>query len=210
MTSIADQRAKVTTVVYDYENRLTTVTTGGTVAAVYTYNALGQRIGVKDSGTQTWTVYAGPSADANPYADFNGSGSMTVRYLFGPTVVNGAVTSGVLARRARAGRRPGTWPTSWARCAISSTRRATSSITSSTTASGTSSPRRTRAMGIGSSSPGCSTMRRRGSTSITRGGMERRRADLPALTPRGSARGHQPLPLCSKRRGGCDGFDRHG
>ncbi len=93
----------ITTYSYDYENRLTTVTTGGTVTAVYTYNALGQRIGVKDSGTQTWTVYDGPSADANPYADFNGSGSMTVRYLFGPTVVNGAVTTGILARTSSGG-----------------------------------------------------------------------------------------------------------
>jgi RHS repeat-associated protein len=93
----------ITTYSYDYENRLTTVTTGGTVVATYTYNALGQRIGVKDSGTQTWTVYDGPSADATPYADFNGSGSMTVRYLFGPTVVNGAVMTGILARTSSGG-----------------------------------------------------------------------------------------------------------
>ena len=73
------------------------------MVATYTYNALGQRIGVKDSGTQTWTVYDGPSADANPYADFNGSGSLTVRYLFGPTVVNGAVTTGILARTSSGG-----------------------------------------------------------------------------------------------------------
>ena len=72
-----------TTYTYDYRNRLTEVTTGGTVVATYTYNALNQRIGVKDSGTQTWTVYDGTSADANPYADFNGSGSLTERYLFG-------------------------------------------------------------------------------------------------------------------------------
>ena len=79
------------------------MTTGGTVVATYTYNALDQRIGVKDSGTQTWTVYDGPSPDANPYADFNGSGSLTVRYLFGPTVVNGAVTTGILARTSSGG-----------------------------------------------------------------------------------------------------------
>ena len=79
------------------------MTTGGTVVATYTYNALNQRIGVKDSGTQTWTVYNGTSADANPYADFNGSGSLTVRYLFGPTVVNGAVTTGILARTSSGG-----------------------------------------------------------------------------------------------------------
>ena len=84
------------------------MTTGGTVVATYTYNALNQRIGVKDSGTQTWTVYDGTSADANPYADFNGSGSLTERYLFGPGVVNGAVTTGSWRGRALAGRRPGT------------------------------------------------------------------------------------------------------
>jgi hypothetical protein len=49
--------------------------------ATYTYNAFGQRIGFKDSGTQTWTVYNGSSADANPYADFSSSGSVTMRYL---------------------------------------------------------------------------------------------------------------------------------
>jgi RHS repeat-associated protein len=97
--------ATVTTYTYDYENRLTSVTAGGTVVT-YTYNALNQRIGVKASGTQTWTVYDGPSPMANPYADFavvNGSASLTVRYLFGPTVVNGAVTTGILARTSSGG-----------------------------------------------------------------------------------------------------------
>ena len=89
-------------------NRLTEVTTGGTVVATYTYNALNQRIGVKDSGTQTWTVYDGTSPDANPYADFNGSGSLTERYLFGPSVVNGAVMTRSWRGRAPAERRPGT------------------------------------------------------------------------------------------------------
>jgi RHS repeat-associated protein len=71
---------------YDYENRHTNVDQYGTVTATYTYNALGQRIGIKDSGTQTWTVYNGSSADANPYADFNSSGSVTMRYLDGQAV----------------------------------------------------------------------------------------------------------------------------
>ena len=92
-----------TTYTYDYRNRLTEVTTGGTVVATYTYNALDQRIGVKDSGTQTWTVYDGTSADANPYADFNGSGSLTERYLFGAGVVNGAVVDEILARTSSGG-----------------------------------------------------------------------------------------------------------
>jgi YD repeat-containing protein len=93
----------ITTYSYDYENRLTSVTTGGTVVATYTYNALGQRIGVKDSGTQTWTAYDGPSAGADPYADFNGSGSLSVRYLIGPTMVNGTVTTGILGRTSAGG-----------------------------------------------------------------------------------------------------------
>ena len=70
-----------TTYTYDYENRLTSVDVNGTMVATYTYDALGRRIGIKDSGTQTWTVYDGASADANGYADFNGSGNVTVRYL---------------------------------------------------------------------------------------------------------------------------------
>jgi len=93
----------VTTYTYDYHNRLTNVTVGGTVTATYTYDALDQRIGVKDSGTQTWTVYDGTSADADPYADFNGSGSVTERYLYGPGVVNGAVVAEILARTSSGG-----------------------------------------------------------------------------------------------------------
>ena len=91
-----------TTYTYDYRNRLTEVTTRGTIAATYTYNALDQRIGVDDSSTQTWTVYNGTSPDANPYDDFNSSG-LTVRYLFGASVVNGAVVDGVLARTSSGG-----------------------------------------------------------------------------------------------------------
>jgi len=99
MVSATDTSTQVvTSYTYDYENRLTQVTTGGSVVASYTYNALDQRIGINDNGTQTWTVYDGTSADAHPYADFNGLGSLTVRYLFGPTVVNGVVTTGILAR----------------------------------------------------------------------------------------------------------------
>jgi RHS repeat-associated protein len=104
MTSSTNTSTHVTaTYTYDYRNRLTEVTTGGTVVATYTYDALNRRIGTDDNGTQTWTVYDGMSPDANPYADFNGSGSLTVRYLFGPTVVSGAVTTGVLARTSSGG-----------------------------------------------------------------------------------------------------------
>ena len=66
---------RITTYTYDYRNRLTGVKQGGTIIATYTYNALDQRIGIQDSGgSTTWTVYNGTSADALPYADFNGSG----------------------------------------------------------------------------------------------------------------------------------------
>ena len=75
-----------TTYTYDYENRLTNVEIDGTMVATYTYDALGRRIGIDDSGTQTWTVYNGKSADANPYADFNSSGTLKMRYLDGLAV----------------------------------------------------------------------------------------------------------------------------
>jgi RHS repeat-associated protein len=92
-----------TTFTYDYRNRLTNVTVGGTVTASYTYDALDRRIGVQESGAQTWTVYDGTSADANPYADFDGSGNLTERYLFGAGVVNGAVVDEILARTSSGG-----------------------------------------------------------------------------------------------------------
>jgi RHS repeat-associated protein len=75
-----------TTYTYDYQNQLTNVEANGVMVATYTYNALGQRIGIKDNGTQTWTVYNGNSADANPYADFSSSGSVQTRYLDGLAV----------------------------------------------------------------------------------------------------------------------------
>ncbi|MFI5459014.1 MAG: RHS repeat-associated core domain-containing protein [Isosphaerales bacterium] len=99
----ANNGSTITTYTYDYRNRLTEVTTGGSVSATYTYNALDQRIGVKDSGTQTWTVYNGGSADADPYADFSGSGTLTERYLYGAGVINGAVVDEILARTSSGG-----------------------------------------------------------------------------------------------------------
>src|SRR6266478_4362233 len=75
-----------TTYSYDYRNRLTNVTQGGTITATYTYDALSRRIGIKDNGTQTWTVYDGKDADAHPYADFDGSGNLTMRYLSAPGI----------------------------------------------------------------------------------------------------------------------------
>ena len=102
-TISANSGGTFTTNTYDYRNRLTEVTQGGTLVATYVYNALDQRIGIQESGARTWTVYNGPSADALPYADFNGSGTMLTRYAFGPGVVNGAVVDELLARTSSGG-----------------------------------------------------------------------------------------------------------
>jgi RHS repeat-associated protein len=75
-----------TTYTYDYKNRITNVEVDGTMPATYTYDALGRRIGIDDGGTQTWTVFNGKSADANPYADFTSSGTLKMRYLDGLAV----------------------------------------------------------------------------------------------------------------------------
>jgi RHS repeat-associated protein len=104
LTSQTNTSTHVTTsYTYDYRNRLTVVTVGGTATATYTYDALDRRIGIKDSGTQTWTVYDGTSPDALPYADFNGSGSLTQRYLSGAGVINGALVDDLLARTSSGG-----------------------------------------------------------------------------------------------------------
>ena len=47
----------------------------------YTYDSLGNRIGMDENGTQTWTLYDG----SDPVMDFNSSGSLEMRYLNGPT-----------------------------------------------------------------------------------------------------------------------------
>jgi RHS repeat-associated protein len=101
---IADNNgSSVTSYSYDYRNRLTGVTAGGTKVATYVYDALDRRIGVQDSGTQTWTVFDGHGPTDAPYADFNGSGSLTNRYLSGPGVVLGAVVDQILARTSAGG-----------------------------------------------------------------------------------------------------------
>jgi RHS repeat-associated protein len=73
-------------------------TSGGTVLAqaTYTYDALGNRIGMDENGTQTWTLYDG----GTPIMDFNGSGSLEMRYLNGPA---GDLVDTVLARQSASG-----------------------------------------------------------------------------------------------------------
>jgi RHS repeat-associated protein len=56
----------------------------------YTNDALGDRIGIDENGTQTWTLYDG----SDPIMDFNSSGSLEMRYLNGPT---GQLVDSVLA-----------------------------------------------------------------------------------------------------------------
>ncbi len=100
----ANSGGTITTYTYDYRNRLTEVERAGTIIATYTYNALNQRIGIDDSGGgQMWTVYNGTSADALPYGDFNGSGTLLTRYVSGPGMVNGAVVNELLARTSSGG-----------------------------------------------------------------------------------------------------------
>jgi RHS repeat-associated protein len=63
---------------------------------MYTYDALGNRIGMDENGTQTWTLYDG----SDPIMDFNSSGSLEMRYLNGPT---GHLVDSVLARESSGG-----------------------------------------------------------------------------------------------------------
>ena len=85
-TRISD--GQVTSFTWDYRNRLTEVvvkTSTGTVQQddKFTYDVEGRRIGTSTlSGGQQWTVYDGE----NPYADFNASGVVTYRYLYGAGV----------------------------------------------------------------------------------------------------------------------------
>jgi hypothetical protein len=71
---------------------------GRSLSSPHVVESLDQRIGIDDNRTQTWTVYYGSSPDALPYADFNGSGGLSERYLSGPAMVNGAVVDVLLSR----------------------------------------------------------------------------------------------------------------
>ena len=68
-------------------------TSGGTTLeqVTYTYDALDNRIGMDENGTQTWTLDDGP----DPIMDFASFGSFEIRDLNGPA---GDVFDSVLAR----------------------------------------------------------------------------------------------------------------
>jgi RHS repeat-associated protein len=86
---------------YNFRNLMTGAvekTSTGTVLAqvTYTYDALDNRIGMDENGTQTWTLYDG----SDPVMDFNSSGSLEMRYLNGPT---GDLVDTVIARESAGG-----------------------------------------------------------------------------------------------------------
>jgi RHS repeat-associated protein len=89
------------TYTYDFRNRMTgAVETNSSHTVLsqvtYTYDALDNRIGLDENGTQTETLYDG----STPIMDFNGSGSLTMRYLNGPA---GDLVDTVLARQSAGG-----------------------------------------------------------------------------------------------------------
>ena len=89
------------TYTYDFRNRMTSAveksSSGSTLAQVtYTYDALDNRIGRDENGTQTWTLYDG----STPVMDFTSSGSLATRYLNGPA---GDLIDTVLARESASG-----------------------------------------------------------------------------------------------------------
>ncbi len=87
MTSRTDIATGVETdYVWDDRNRLVevdqVVSGVNTVLALYTYDALNNPIKVVEDGSTRWTVYDGN----RPVLDFDGSGTLTARYLQGPMV----------------------------------------------------------------------------------------------------------------------------
>ena len=87
MTSKTDIATGVETdYVWDDRNRLVevdqVVSGVNTVLALYTYDALNNPIKVVENGSTRWTAYDGN----RPVLDFDGSGTLTARYLQGPMV----------------------------------------------------------------------------------------------------------------------------
>jgi RHS repeat-associated protein len=78
---------QLTTYTWDYRNRLTEVLIKSGTTTIqddkFTYDVNGMRIGKSTfGGSQQWFAYDG----ANSYADFNSSGSLTYRYLYGRAI----------------------------------------------------------------------------------------------------------------------------
>jgi RHS repeat-associated protein len=101
ITDTITSTGDVWTYSYNFRGQMTGAvekTSGGTVLAqvTYTYDALGNRIGMDENGTQTWTLYDG----SDPIMDFNSSGSLEMRYLNGPA---GQLVDSVLARESSGG-----------------------------------------------------------------------------------------------------------
>ncbi len=101
ITSTQTSTGDVWTYTYNFRDLMTGTVeknSSGTILAqvTYTYDALDNRIGMDENGTQTWTLSDGP----DPVMDFNGSGSVTMRYLNGPT---GDLVDTVLARESAGG-----------------------------------------------------------------------------------------------------------
>jgi RHS repeat-associated protein len=101
ITSTNTSTHDVWTYTYNFLNLMTGAvekTSTGTVLAqvTYTYDALDNRIGMDENGTQTWTLYDG----SDPIMDFNSSGSLAMRYLNGPT---GDLVDTVIARESAGG-----------------------------------------------------------------------------------------------------------
>jgi RHS repeat-associated protein len=83
LTGVLVSGAHLGTAYYNDPSLLTGAVAASTTAvATYTYDAVDRRIGFKDNGVQTWVVWDGQ----NPYADFNGSGTLQQRYLYGPAL----------------------------------------------------------------------------------------------------------------------------
>ncbi|HTU92000.1 MAG TPA: RHS repeat-associated core domain-containing protein, partial [Gemmataceae bacterium] len=84
------QTGSVTYYTWNYENQLTEVKVENSQGQVledetFTYDVFGNRIAESLNGTPTlYTVYNG----SNPYMDFNGSGTLTERYLTNPNTLS--------------------------------------------------------------------------------------------------------------------------
>ena len=101
LTSTQTSTGDVWTYTYNFRNLMTAAAernSGDTIIAqvTYTYDALDNRIGMDENGTQTWTLYDG----SKRIMDFNGSGSLEMRYLNGPT---GDLVDTVIARESAGG-----------------------------------------------------------------------------------------------------------